>query len=145
MSLLKGLMVDTKSAWVDYPGIRDFEVEIAHLSRAQSIALRKKCTITKFDRKTRQPEESLDEDKFIAEFAKTVIKNWRGLKVKHLEELLPVDLSQANPEDDVPFNLEDAEALIVHSVEFDKWINEQVYDLENFRTAPERAAVGKAG
>lgn len=144
MSLLKGLMVETKTAWIDYPGLRDFQVEVAHLSRAESIKLRKKSTISKFDRKTREPKEELDEDKFIREFTKLTIKNWKGLKIKDLETLIPVDLSGQDPEADVPFNLEDAEMLIVNSTDFDKWINEQVYDLENFRSEPEGTPMGEA-
>lgn len=143
MSLLKDLMVDTKSAWIDYPGIKGFEVEIAHLSRAQSIALRKKCTITKFDRKTKQPEETLDEDKFIAEFTKLTIKNWKGLTLEGLESLLPIDRQGKPGDTPVPYSQEDAALLIEHSSEFDKWVNDQVYDLENFRSGSENTAVGK--
>ena len=35
----------------------------------------------KFDKKTRQPEEKLDEDKFLVEYCKAVIKGWSGLKI----------------------------------------------------------------
>ena len=60
---LKKLMVDTKSSWIDYPGLDGFTVEVVNLSRKELTALRKRCTTTKFDRKTRQPVENLDEDK----------------------------------------------------------------------------------
>ena len=50
---LKKLMVDTKSVWVDFQGLKGFEVEVANLSRKELTGLRKKCTTTKFDRKTR--------------------------------------------------------------------------------------------
>ena len=48
---LKKLMVDTKSAWMDYPGLEGFSVEVVNLSRKELTALRKRCTTTKFDRK----------------------------------------------------------------------------------------------
>ncbi len=64
---LKKLMVDTKAVWVDFPGLPGFEVEVANLARKELTGLRKKCTSTKFDRKTRQAVETLDEDKFITE------------------------------------------------------------------------------
>ena len=54
---LKKLMVDTKSVWIDFPGLKGFEVEVANLSRKELTGLRKKCTTTKFDRKTRQAVE----------------------------------------------------------------------------------------
>ena len=102
MSVLKTLMVDTKSAWVEYPGLRGFEVEIANLSRPEMIALRKRCIETVFDRKTRAPIEKLNEEKFVAEFTKASVKNWRGLKIKHLEELLLVNIDDQDPDADVP-------------------------------------------
>ena len=51
---LKKLMVDTKAVWVDFPGLPGFSVEVANLSRKELNGLRKRCTTTKFDRKTRQ-------------------------------------------------------------------------------------------
>ena len=64
---LKSLLVDTKTTWVEFPGLDGFEVELANLSRKELVNLRKRCTQNKFNRKTRQFEESLDEDKFIKE------------------------------------------------------------------------------
>ena len=75
---LKKLMVDTKAVWVDFPGLDGFSVEVVNLSIKQLTGLRKKCTTTKFDRKTRQAVEELDEDKFVTEFTGAVIKNWKG-------------------------------------------------------------------
>ena len=88
---LKKLMVDSKSAWIDFPGLEGFEVEVVNLSRKELTGIRKRCTTNKFDRKTRQLTESLDEEKFVEEFADKSIKNWRGLKLEFLETLLLVD------------------------------------------------------
>ena len=43
---LKKLMVDTKAVWIDFPGLKGFEVEVANLSRKELTGLRKKCTTT---------------------------------------------------------------------------------------------------
>lgn len=134
MSILKNLMVDTKSAWVEYPGLRGFEVEIANISRQHLISLRKKCMITRFDRKTKAPIEELDEVKFVSEFTKATVKNWKGLKTSYLEDLLLVDLSDQDPDAEIPFSLDDAEALVSNSGDFDSWLNDNVFDLQNFRT-----------
>ena len=130
---LQDLMVDSKSAWVSYPGCSGFEVEVANLSRKELIALRKRCVTTKFDRKTRQPEEILDEEKFITEFTKATIKDWKGLKLKYLEDLLLVDLKDNDPEVELEYSQDQAEVLVQNSTEFDTWINEVVFDLDNFR------------
>jgi len=81
---LKDLMVDTKSAWIEFPGCAGFEVKVANLSRKELVALRKRCVSTKFDRKTRQPEEVLDEEKFVREFTNATIKGWKAETIKIL-------------------------------------------------------------
>jgi hypothetical protein len=142
---LTDLMVDTKSAWVEFPGCDGFEVEIVNLSRKELIALRKRCVHTKFDRKTRQPEEVLDEDKFVREFTQATIKGWKGFKLKYLEDLLLVDLKNNDPETELPYDQEQAQVLIQNSTEFDTWVNEVVFDLDNFRNTADRGNVGTSG
>ena len=131
---LKKLMVDTKAVWIDFPGLKGFEIEVANLSRKELNGLRKKCTSTKFDRKTRQAIEDLDEDKFVTEFSKSVIKNWRGLTLEHLETLLLVDIEGEDVKQELEFSVDNAETLVSSSTEFDTWLNEVVFDLDNFRT-----------
>lgn len=140
---LQDLMVDTKAAWIEFPGCPGFEVKVANLARKELVALRKRCVHTKFDRKTRQPEEVLDEQKFISEFAKATIKDWKGLKLKYLEDLLLVDLSGKDTEIELEYSEDQAELMISNSTEFDTWINEVVFDLANFRRGAERTSMGE--
>ncbi len=143
---LKQLMVDTKAVWIDFPGLKGFEVEVVNLSRKELTGLRKKCTSTKFDRKTRQAVEDLDEDKFVSEFSRAVLKNWKGLTLAHLETLLLVDIEGKDGESELDYSEENAETLVSSSTEFDTWLNEVVFDLDNFRTGtkgPAPKPVGK--
>jgi hypothetical protein len=143
---LKQLMVDTKAVWIDFPGLKGFEVEVVNLSRKELTGLRKKCTSTKFDRKTRQAVEDLDEEKFVSEFSRAVLKNWKGLTLAHLETLLLVDIEGKDGESELEYSEENAETLVSSSTEFDTWLNEVVFDLDNFRTGtkgPAPKPVGK--
>lgn len=140
---LESLMVDTKTAWVEFPGCEGFEVEIANLSRKELINLRKRCVKTKFDRKTHQAVEDLDEDKFITEFTKATVKNWKGLKLKYLEQLILVELGNNDPEADLEYNDENSQSLVSNSADFDNWLNEVVFDLANFRGQSKGKTVGK--
>jgi len=142
---LKKLMVDTKAVWVDFPGLPGFEVEVANLSRKELNGLRKKCTSTKFDRKTRQAIETLDEEKFIVEFTHGVVKNWKGLTYEHLETLLLVDIEGQDPKKELEYTEDNAETLVSSSTEFDTWLNEVVFDLDNFRSKPKREVTKQAG
>ncbi len=134
---LKSLLVDTKTVWVEFPGLDGFEVELANLSRKELVALRKKCTQNKFNRKTRAFEESLDDEKFVKEFSMATVKGWKGLKLEYLEDLLLVDLSKQDPQKELDFSEENALQLVENSTEFDNWLNEVVFDLDNFRTKSE--------
>ena len=130
---LRTLMVDTKSAWVDYPSLEGFSVEVTNLSRKELTSLRKRCTTQKFDRKTRAISEGLDEDKFVTHFTQAVIKDWKGLTLDHLETLLLIDKGSADGSDELPYSKDNAEQLVSQSNEFDTWLNEVVFDLDNFR------------
>jgi len=142
---LKKLMVDSKAVWIDFSGLPGFSVEVANLSKKELNSLRKRCTEQKFDRKTRQLVEDLNEDKFVKEFTQAVIKNWKGLKLSHLETLLLIDMGSEDPEKELEYTSENAETLVSSSTEFDTWLNEVVFDLENFRTGTKKRTIGKTG
>ena len=129
---LSSLLTPSKTVSVDFPGYTGMSVELCYLGRDELIKLRKRCISTKFNRKTRQPEEELDEDKFIIEYCRAVIKGWSGIKFRYLEELLLVDVSNLDPEDELPYTQENAELLMKNSNVFDTWVTEAVGDLENF-------------
>lgn len=142
---LSSLMVDFKTAWVEYPGLDGLEFELANLSRSQLTALRKRCVNTGFDKKTRQPTEILNEEKFIREFSNATIKNWKGFKLEYLEYFLPVDISNVDVSKELDYSKENAELLLTNSSEFDTWVNETVFDLENFRTRRDGETVEETG
>ena len=112
---LKKLMVDSKSVWMDFPGLDGFSVEVANLSRKELMSLRKKCTSQKFDRRTRQLEEILDEDKFVKFFTKASVKNWKGLTVEHTSSLMLISADEENKDTEVPFSEDNAETLVAHN------------------------------
>ena len=129
---LASLMTPSKTVTIDFPGYTGMSVDLCYLAREELVKLRKKCVTTKFNKKTRQPEEELDEDKFLLEYCKAVIKGWKGLKYRYLEELLLVDISALDPEDELIYTQENAELLMKNSSNFDTWVTETVSDLENF-------------
>ena len=129
---LASLMTPSKTVTVDFPGYTAMTVDLCYLAREELVKLRKKCVTTKFSKKTRQPEEELDEERFLVEYCKAVIKGWSGLKYKYLEELLLVDVSALDPEDTLPFTQDNSELLMRNATEFDTWVTETVSDLENF-------------
>lgn len=129
---LRSLLTPSKTVEIDYPGIDGFKVELTYLAREELLKLRNKSVRQTFNKKTRQYEETLDNDKFLTEYCKAIIKGWKGLTYTHLEELLLVDVSSVKPEDELPWTQENAELLMKNSSDFDNWVSETVGDLENF-------------
>ena len=129
---LASLMTPSKTVGIDFPGYSGMSVELTYLAREELVKLRKRCLTTKFNKKSRQPEEELDEDKFIVEYCKAVIKDWSGIKFRYLEELLLVDIGDLDPDDQLAYTQENAELLMKNSTDFDTWVTETVGDLENF-------------
>ena len=129
---LASLLTPSKTVSVDYPGMPGFSVDLCYLAREELIKLRNRCMSQKFNRKTRGFEDQLDEDKFLVEYVKAVVKGWKGLKYSYLEELLLVDISSLDPNDELDFNQENAETMMKNASDFDTWVTEVTGDLENF-------------
>lgn len=138
---LKNLVVDSKAVFVDFPGLSGFSVEVVNLSRKELGKLRKRCLTQKFDKKTRQLVETLDEERFVKEFADATIRGWKGLTLEHLETLLLVDTEGKDMKEEIPYSKENAEILVSSSTEFDSWLNEVIFDLDNFRSRTNRGTV----
>ena len=129
---LASLMTPSKTLEIDFPGYKGMSVSLCYLAREELVKLRKKCVTNKFNKKTHQPEELLDEDKFLVEYTKSVIKGWSGLKYRYLEELLLVDVSALDADDELLHTQENSELLMRNSSIFDTWVTETVSELENF-------------
>ena len=127
---LKNLLVPSKSLEVEYPGMPEFKIQVAFLSRETLQTIRKKSTKTSF--KNRQPVEELNDELFLELYVKNAIKGWTGLKLKYLEQLAPVDLTGQDPEAELDYSEENALYLMKNSSNFDSFISEQVTDLGNF-------------
>ena len=125
---------------IDFPGMNGFSVDLCYLAREELLALRKKCVSKKFNRSTHQAEEIIDDDKFLTEYVKGVIKGWTGLKLSYLEELLLVDTEGMDADQELPYSLEEAEILMKNSGSFDTWVSDTLGDLENFTKNKSKSA-----
>jgi hypothetical protein len=130
---LKSLLTPSKTVEFDYPGLDGFKVKLCYLSREELVKLRNRCVSQVFNKKSRQFEEKIDDDKFLKEYTSGVIKGWSGLKLKFLKHLLLVNEVE-DEEYELPFNEENVEILMKNSGDFDQWVTEMVGDLENFTT-----------
>ena len=129
---LKNMIIQSKTAWIEYPGLHGFEVQLAYLTKDELMKIKDKSMNTKLNRKTRQMEEEIDSDLFQTLYIDAVLKDWKGLKYKFLNNLVPTDISGVDEEDELPFTHEDAKTLMDNSVDFDSFVSSSLEDLENF-------------
>ena len=129
---LKSLLTPSKTVGIAFPGMEGFEIRLTYLAREELLKLRNRSVKQVLNKRTRAYEEQLDNDKFLEEYSKAVIKGWSGLKYSYLEELLLVDTSEVDPNDELEYTQENAEILLKNSGDFDTWVSDQLGDLENF-------------
>jgi hypothetical protein len=132
MSKIKSLLVKETSTWVEYPDIDGFEVNLRYLTREDLLKVRNASLTLKFNKRTRQKEEEVDSAKFIENYAERAIAGWRGLKIKHLPLLVPVDITGMNPNEDVEYSEEDAVEMLKNSPAFDQFVSDTLNDFEQF-------------
>ena len=130
---LSTLLTPSKTVSVDYPEFEGFIVELTYLAREELLKLRNRTLKQKFNKKTRAFEETMDDDLFLTEYVKAVIKGWKGLKYEYVSQLLLINTDEVDDmEDTLDFNEENAQILMKNSSDFDTWVTETVGDLENF-------------
>ena len=134
MSKIGNLIAKETATWVDFPEIDGFEINLIYLTRDDLMKVRNRALTYKFNKRTRQREEEVDNDKFLEAYAEKAIKGWRGLKVKHLPILLPVDISTLDGEENVEYTEDDALDLLKNSTIFDQFITDCMNDFEQFST-----------
>ena len=132
---LKSLLTPSKTVEFDYPTLEGFKVKLCYLAREELLKLRSRCVSQKYNKKTRGFEEQLDDEKFLTEYTKAVIKDWSGLKLKYLSSLLLVTDNIPDGEQELDFNQENVEILMQNSADFDQWVTDTVGQLENFTSS----------
>jgi len=140
MSTIKNLIATETTTWVEFPDIDGFEVNLRFLSREDLMKIRNASLTYKFNKRTRQREEEVDNDKFLENYASRAITGWKGLKIKHLPVLLPVDITGADGESEVAYSDDEAIELLKNSTIFDQFITDSMNDFEQFSKKKQETA-----
>ena len=135
---LAQLIVPSLEAEVEYPEFDGFFVSLSFVSRDELVKIRKKATSQKINRKTRSAEDEIDSDLFQKLYIKKIIKGWRGLKLKYLQQLLPTNLEGQDLEMELPYSQESAELLMKNAGDFDAFVTDLLEDIANFTFQKEK-------
>ena len=132
MSKIASLHAQETTIEVEYPEIDGFVISLVYLNRDDLMKIRNRSLSYKFNKRTRQREEEIDNDKFLDEYTKRAIKGWKGLFVKDLPQLLPIDMTNVDASEEINYNEEEALELIKNSTVFDQFITDAMQDYEQF-------------
>jgi hypothetical protein len=128
------MLTNKLEAWIEMEGFDGFEVKVAYLTRDEIQKIRNLVTRTSWSPKTRQKEETIDNELFISEFVKAGVKDWKGFTLRHAARLLPIAVPEdADLDELIDFSPEEAVALSNNSTVFDSWLNDVIFDLANFQ------------
>lgn len=131
---ISNLVVNIREMEFDYPGYEGLKFTLAHLSREEEAKIREESTVTKYDKESGVPYPEVDNDKFLEIYADKVIKGWKGFTYNILADFFLIDESQVEDMgEEVPFSVENAAALIKHSVKFEGWVMRTTNSIANFR------------
>jgi hypothetical protein len=132
MSMIKNLMINEKVVEVEFPDSDNFYVSLTYLNREKLTKIRNRSLTIKFNKRSRQREEEVDNEKFLEEYAREVVRGWRGLTIRELARLMPIETAGANLEQEVPYSEEDALELLRNSTIFDQFVTDCQNDFEVF-------------
>jgi len=130
--MIKNLMINEKVVEVEFPDSDNFFVSLTYLNREKLTKIRNRSLTIKFNKRSRQREEEVDNEKFLEEYAREVVRGWRGLTIRELARLMPIETSGANLDQEVPYSEEDALELLRNSTIFDQFITDCQNDFEVF-------------
>jgi len=143
---LKSMLLPEKVVTFEYPDCKGLKFELAYLSKESNQKIFKKCQVKKYNKKTRQYYDELDDDKFLELYVRSIIKGWRGFKIKYLSEFLIADFTDHKDDELLDFTEDNALELMKNSVIFDQWVSDIISELENFtkRNSKEKSNLSKS-
>jgi hypothetical protein len=134
MADLKSLLLPEKVVSFDFPGCKGLTFELAFLSKEELVKIQKECTGKKLDQRTRAVQDYFDDDKFLELYVSKIIRGWAGFKIKYLKEMVLIDDSNVDDDEEIDYSDEQALMLMKTSTVLDNWISEQIGDLGKFTT-----------
>jgi len=130
--MLTDLKINKNEITVEFPRFKNFKVRMRYVTRDELAEMREKTTSITFDRASRARKEDVDTDKFMDSYIKKAIINWSGLTYETIGALVPVDLTDKNLAEEIPYSHENALWLVKNSTEFDTFISDTMNQVDLF-------------
>lgn len=129
---LKSFLLPEKVVSFPFPDCEGFEVDLTYLSKESTQAIYKKCEKPKYDMRLRETTKEFDDDLFLKIYVGSVVKGWKGFKMKFLNKLVLAEVPADQEENEIPYSQENALDLMKSSNIFDTWVADMISNLGNF-------------
>ena len=130
---LANLVLTAQEAEFEFPLCKGMVVTVAYANSTLLNTIREKSLVQKFDPETGTPFQELDGEKYVLNYAKAVIKGWKGFTYAHLASMVLIDETGVDLEKEIPFDLDSAAFLMNNATTFDTWVVTSAKKLSNFR------------
>jgi hypothetical protein len=131
-----------------YNYVPDVFLTLAYASKFAFSQIREGCKETRVNKFTRQPEETLNEEKLRLEYARFIIKGWRGVTPEKLNQIVPgikmvIEKEKLgknepfDPAEEIPYHYEIGAVLLQYSRDFENFILTVAGSAENFANVAE--------
>jgi hypothetical protein len=114
----------------------EFFVKISYASKFILNQIRDASKESNMNYRTRTTEEHLDDDKMRREYARQIIRDWRGLTSGVIKQIVPgaklLVEGLGKDTDAVPYDIETAISLLEVSIEFENWVLDTATNIANF-------------
>ena len=81
MSKIKNMISEQSSIWIEFPDIEGFEINLKYLTREDLMKVRNASLTYKFNKRTRQREEEVDNDRFLKTMLKKLFLAGKDLRL----------------------------------------------------------------
>ena len=145
MSMIKSMMKDEATGWFNdlISDDKSVEVEISFTTLRELEDITEQATETTFGKKGRRIEKT-NKPLHYKLLAERIVKNWRGLKLKHFPDLGLLLKEGVNLEQEVPYSVEAAADLIEVSDVFDKFVMFHLNEVSDYVAEKREEAVKKS-
>jgi hypothetical protein len=85
-----------------------------------------------WDKKSHVRVDKVNSEKFYSKFVDKAILGWRGLTLKTLSKIVPINLNGQDPESEVLFTKENAIELLQSAYDLDAFLQSSILDVTQF-------------
>jgi hypothetical protein len=113
--------------------------KLAYVGKSTIALARKASTTQKLDRKTHRFIDDVDDDKFDKELMCRSILDWKGLKYKHLAEILDpnrvdVEVKESQAEVEIPFSEETRDIIATYyNLSFSRFASGVSFEIDTYQ------------